>query len=73
LITAKQKKIWVRALGEAYRVNGEIVKIGGMFQDINQKKLAEQELINANKELVFQNEEKEKRCILQLKSVPMCS
>jgi PAS domain S-box-containing protein len=41
LITAKKNRIWVRAVGEAYRKNGEIVKIGGMFQDINERKLAE--------------------------------
>jgi len=61
LITAKQNRIWVRAIGRAYRVNGEIVKIGGVFQDINERKQAEAELIIADKELVFQNEEKEKR------------
>ena len=61
LITAKQNRIWVRAIGQAYRVNGEIVKIGGVFQDITSRKQAEQELILANKELAFQNKEKEKR------------
>jgi signal transduction histidine kinase len=44
LITAKQNRIWVRAIGQAYRVNGEIVKIGGVFQDINERKRAEEEL-----------------------------
>jgi PAS domain S-box-containing protein len=44
LITAKKNKIWVRALGEAYRENGKIVKIGGVFQDINERKSAEQEM-----------------------------
>jgi len=43
LITAKQNRIWVRAIGQAYRENGEIVRIGGVFQDINERKLAEQE------------------------------
>ena len=61
LITAKQNRIWVRAIGQAYRVNGEIVRIGGVFQDINNRILTEHKLILANKELVFQNEEKEKR------------
>jgi len=61
LITAKENKIWIRVIGKAYRVNGEITKIGGVFQNINQRKLAEQELVLANQELVFQNEEKEKR------------
>ncbi len=44
LITAKKKRIWVRALGQAYRENGKIVRIGGVFQDINERKLAEIEL-----------------------------
>jgi len=63
LITAKQNSIWVRSIGQAYRVNGEIVKIGGVFQDINDRILTEHKLILANKELVFQNEEKEKRAV----------
>jgi signal transduction histidine kinase len=41
LITAKQNRLWVRAIGEAYRENGEIVKVGGVFQDINKSKLAD--------------------------------
>jgi PAS domain S-box-containing protein len=41
LITAKKNRLWVRAVGEAYRENGKIVKIGGMFQNINERKLAE--------------------------------
>ncbi len=44
LITAKKNRLWVRAVGEAYRENGEIVKIGGVFQDINERKLVEGEL-----------------------------
>jgi PAS domain S-box-containing protein len=44
LITAKKNRIWVRAIGEAYRENGEITKIGGVFQDINTQKLINDEL-----------------------------
>ena len=44
LITAKKNRLWVRAVGEAYRENGEIVKIGGIFQDINAQKLIQEEL-----------------------------
>jgi len=68
LITAKQNRIWVRAIGQAYRVQGEIVKIGGVFQDITERKQAEQELIIANLELVFQNKEKEKRAAELIKA-----
>ena len=41
LITAKKKRLWVRAIGQAYRDSGEIVKVGGVFQDIDERKLAE--------------------------------
>ena len=44
LITAKKKRLWVRAVGEAIRENGKIVKIRGVFQDIHERKLAEAEL-----------------------------
>ena len=44
LITAKQNRIWVRAIGQAYRVNGEIVKIGGMLQDISERKQDEENI-----------------------------
>ena len=61
LITAKQNSIWVRAIGQAYRDNGEIVKIVGGIQDINDRILTAHKLIIANKELAIQNNEKEKR------------
>jgi signal transduction histidine kinase len=44
LITARKNRLWVRANGQAYRENGKIVKIGGVFQDIHARKLAEIEL-----------------------------
>jgi PAS domain S-box-containing protein len=44
LITAKKNRLWVRAIGEAYSENGEIVKVGGVFQDINTNKLISDEL-----------------------------
>ena len=43
-ITAKNNRIWVRAIGEAYSENNKIVKIGGVFQDINAQKLIQEEL-----------------------------
>jgi PAS domain S-box-containing protein len=43
-ITVKKNRIWVRAVGEAYRENGEIVRIGGVFQDINSRKHIENEI-----------------------------
>ncbi len=44
LITAKKNRLWVRAIGEAYRENGEVVKVAGVFQDIDQSKKASIEL-----------------------------
>ena len=44
IITAKQNKTWVRAIGQAQRIQGRIVKIMGVFQDISKQKLIEFEL-----------------------------
>jgi len=41
----------VRIVGKAYRENDEIVKIGGMFQDINERKLAEIESLRKSEQL----------------------
>jgi len=51
MITAKQNKIWIRSIAKAYWKNGKIVKIGGMFQDITEKKLSEIALYNSKHEL----------------------
>jgi PAS domain S-box-containing protein len=59
LITAKNKRLWVRAVGEAYRENKEIVKIGGMFQDINERKLAEIESQRKSEQLKLLSNEME--------------
>jgi len=41
--------------------SGLVIGVIGVSNDISALKMAEQELVNKNKELVFQNEEKEKR------------
>jgi PAS domain S-box-containing protein len=51
LITAKQNRIWVRTIGQAYRENGEIMRIGGVFQDITARKLAEIETRKKSEQL----------------------
>ncbi|WP_421856390.1 ATP-binding protein [Oceanicaulis sp.] len=38
LITAKGRRIWVRASGIAYKEDGETVKLAGVFQDITDTK-----------------------------------
>jgi PAS domain S-box-containing protein len=42
---------------------GQVIGVIGVSNDISMLKMAEQELINTNKELAFQNAEKEKRAI----------
>jgi PAS domain S-box-containing protein len=43
-ITAKGNHLWVHAIGRAYRQDGKIVKVGGTFQDITNRKQAEEAL-----------------------------
>jgi PAS domain S-box-containing protein len=44
LVTARQKRIWVRAIGRANRVGAEIVSVIGMFQDITRSRMADEAL-----------------------------
>lgn len=39
IITAKQKRLWVRAIGRPVFENGQVVKLHGIFQDIHSQKL----------------------------------
>lgn len=41
IITAKNREVWVRAIGEPEMVNGKCVRIIGTFQDIDRRKKAE--------------------------------
>ncbi|GMN09728.1 hypothetical protein MTsPCn9_17710 [Croceitalea sp. MTPC9] len=41
IVTAKGNEVWVRAKGEAERVNGKPIRLFGTFQDIDQKKRAQ--------------------------------
>ncbi len=51
LITAKGNRLWVRSIGQAYRENGEIVRIGGVFQDITAQRAIEDELRQSRERL----------------------
>lgn len=44
LITAKSNRIWVRAIGKVHQENGKTVKLYGAFQNIAERKRAEQQL-----------------------------
>ena len=46
-ITAKGKRIWVRAQGFAVRENGKTIQLRGTFQDITERKQAEAELLES--------------------------
>ena len=59
LFTARKNLKWIRIVGKAYRENDEIVKIGGMFQDINERKLAEIESLRKSEQLQLLSNELE--------------
>jgi PAS domain S-box-containing protein len=44
IITAKNNEPWIRSIGEAEFVNGKCVRVYGSFQDIDQRKRAEEKL-----------------------------
>ena len=45
IITARGRRVWVRTIGEAVRnATGEIIQVHGAFQDITERKLAEEVL-----------------------------
>lgn len=50
LVTAKGNSIWVRTVGNGEFEDGECVRIYGIFQDINHRKLSEMALNKANAE-----------------------
>ena len=51
IITAKNNERWIRTIGETEFINGKCVRIYGSFQDIDQRKNAEQKIIKLNTEL----------------------
>ncbi|OYW21331.1 MAG: hypothetical protein B7Z52_01025, partial [Burkholderiales bacterium 12-64-5] len=53
IITARQRRIWVRAIGEAVRdERGQISRIQGAFQDISQQKAADEAARTAGSRLL---------------------
>ncbi len=49
LITAKGRRIWVRAIGQAIYENGRATRVIGAFQDITQKRDQQAQLIHTSK------------------------
>ena len=46
-ITAKGNRLWVHAIGKAHRKDGKTIRVGGTFQDITERKRAEEALQEA--------------------------
>ncbi|EPR70726.1 diguanylate cyclase/phosphodiesterase (GGDEF & EAL domains) with PAS/PAC sensor(s) [Winogradskyella psychrotolerans RS-3] len=51
LVTLKGNIVWTRAIGQAEIVDGKCVRVFGVFQDINEKKLSQIALNKAHTEL----------------------
>lgn len=46
IVTANNNELWVRAMGKAEIVNGECIRLFGSLQDINERKIIEQQKNN---------------------------
>ncbi|MBN1498678.1 MAG: PAS domain S-box protein [Spirochaetes bacterium] len=58
ILTSSKKRVWVRAIGEAVRNNqGEIFKVQGAFQDITERRSAEEKIKIKSEELEAANAE----------------
>lgn len=51
IITAKNRSIWVRAIGQSNFVNGKCESVYGVFQDVDINRKSKEALNNANEEL----------------------
>jgi PAS domain S-box-containing protein len=51
IITAKNNEKWIRTIGEAEFENGKCIRVYGSFQDIDQRKKAEEKMKKLNIEL----------------------
>lgn len=56
-VTAKGKQIWVRTICNPILEEGKVVKLAGTFQDITERKQAEEKLREMNEALLKQKEE----------------
>ena len=60
LITGKNVHKWVQTIGHPQIANGKVINLRGSFQDITERKLAEQEIKQKNEELLLLNASKDK-------------
>ena len=44
LVTAKGRRLWVRAIGRAHVEDGEVVRVGGVLQDVDARRRTEEDL-----------------------------
>lgn len=51
ILTAKGNRCWVRAIGWPVFAGGELIRLEGVFRDINESKLQEIEILQKNKRL----------------------
>src|SRR6187402_537449 len=51
IITANGKELWTRTVGQPEFVNGKCIRLFGVFQDINERKLNEEALKRKNEQL----------------------
>jgi len=51
IITGKGNEVWIRSLGKGEFSNGKCIRIFGSFQDINQRKTAEIQLLKSKNQL----------------------
>lgn len=58
LITKNNKEIWVRAIGHAFKENGKVKSLNGLFQDIDKRKRGELAMQDLNEQLEHQVDER---------------
>jgi len=58
--TANNEVLWIRAIGNPVVVNNTVTRITGSFQDITQRKTAEEDLVKSEKQLRQLNKTKDR-------------
>ncbi|KJD35558.1 hypothetical protein PW52_07290 [Tamlana sedimentorum] len=56
LVTLKGNVVWVRSIGQVEFINGKVVRLFGVIQDITKEKKAKNELLKRNELLTFAEE-----------------